>query len=124
MSKFILIGAGGAAGAISRYLLSKAVNSLAPIGLIPWGTVLVNVIGSFLLAFLMISSAQRVSIDPRYIYLVGTGFLGAFTTFSTFSYEFITLISKSSFRGALYFLLTISLSVMAAYFGFILGRGR
>lgn len=121
---YILIAIGGALGAMSRYGLSKLINDLAPIGLVPWGTVFVNTLGAFVLAFIMALSAYRMNLQPQIIFFFGTGFLGAFTTFSTFSYEFLTLFEESHVRGFAYFALTIVLGFSAAYFGFILGRGK
>ncbi len=121
---YILIAAGGALGAMSRYGLSKLINDLAPVGLVPWGTIFVNTVGAFVLAFIMALSAYRMNLQPQIIFFFGTGFLGAFTTFSTFSYEFLTLFEESHVRGFTYFVLTIVLGFSAAYFGFILGRGK
>lgn len=81
----VVIGLGGAAGAISRHLLGEWVQSLAGEAL-PWGTLAVNVVGSFLLGFVMVLlQASATSSEVRYF--VTIGFLSSFTTFSTFSYE-------------------------------------
>jgi CrcB protein len=77
-----VVGAGGALGAVLRYLVTRRVD----VGSLPAGTFLVNVVGSFVLAFVTFAGA-----DSRMLLFVGTGACGSFTTFSSFSVETVRL---------------------------------
>jgi CrcB protein len=80
----------GAVGAPTRYLVDRAVSDRVR-GLFPWGTFVINVTGSFLLGVLTgLSLYHAFPRTPRVI--LGTGFCGAYTTFSTFTYETVTLL--------------------------------
>ncbi|TNE74098.1 fluoride efflux transporter CrcB [bacterium] len=94
MMNLIWVGIGGALGAISRYKLTEWINSLTP-GLFPFGTLTVNVLGSFILGFIIGMVHQGNLQEPMRL-AIATGFLGALTTFSTFSMETIEL-----FKGGL-----------------------
>ncbi|RMF45728.1 MAG: fluoride efflux transporter CrcB [Deltaproteobacteria bacterium] len=89
----------GGLGCLSRYLVSGWVYALAGRAL-PWGTLAVNVLGSFLLGLLM-ESGLRTSLLPADIRVgLTTGFMGGFTTFSTFSYETVRLLEEGSYLQA------------------------
>lgn len=112
----MLIGFGGALGAISRFLCGKMVAKRLP-GLFPWGTLFINVGGSFCLGLLsgMVTSGL---VDEGLRLLLGVGFLGAFTTFSTFGFESVTLL-EGGFLGAglAYVCSTLFLGLLAAWLG-------
>ncbi len=111
----IYIGVGGFLGAISRFLLSTAVQKNFDI-LFPIGTLSVNVVGSFLIGFLAFYFSS-ITIS-EYRGLVITGFLGALTTFSTFSYETIGLFEHGGYvKAILNIFLNISLSLGATLIG-------
>ena len=122
MIKLLYIGFGGFFGAIFRFLTSKFVNNLFPFAFVPYGTIIVNIIGSFLLAFIMTATYIRFQIKPEIFCFVATGFMGSFTTFSTFSYESLKLFSESVLRGIVYLAAMIILGLLAAYFGFLVAR--
>lgn len=86
----LVIGLGGAIGAVARYLLTDWVRAVAG-DAFPWGTLAVNVIGSFLIGFMLLW-LQSVAPSTQARHFVVIGVLGSFTTFSTFSYETVALL--------------------------------
>ena len=120
--RIIYIGIGGFLGSIFRFLLSRAVNNMFPFAFLPYGTIVVNVIGSFLLSYIMTATYIRYQIRLEFFCFFSTGFLGAFTTFSTFGYETLKLFSESHIRGILYLFVMILFGLTAAYLGFVTAR--
>ena len=115
MSTLFWIGAGGFFGAIARFLISGLVQKHFPVPF-PVGTLAVNVIGSFLIGFLALLFEEIIA--PQYKALVITGFLGALTTFSTFSYETSLLIIEGAYtRALLNILLNVGLCLLATFLG-------
>lgn len=109
----IFVAIGGFCGAITRYLVSGWVNNWTRSAL-PWGTFSINIIGSFLLGVCF----QFHALESLFL-LYATGFLGAFTTFSTFTYEFVKLWYQKKKSFALtYAFLSFALSLVAAICGF------
>ena len=111
----LFIGAGGFFGAISRFLIATNVQKLLG-SFFPYGTLTVNVLGSFIIGFAAMFFAQNV--QPEYKAFVITGFLGALTTFSTFSLENVNMLQDGEFTsfGINIFLnmtLTISATIIA-----------
>lgn len=98
MLSFILVGIGAAIGAWSRWLLGNGLNALFP--LIPLGTLLVNLIGGYLMGLMMGLVTTGSNFTPEIRLLVMTGFLGSLTTFSTFSGESVTLFGRGEFGWA------------------------
>jgi CrcB protein len=83
---FLAISLGAIVGANSRYLLSRyAARFLGPV--FPYGTLIINVSGSFVVGLFLIWTTERVLIDPRWRLFVVIGFCGGFTTFSSYAYE-------------------------------------
>ncbi|HEY1763018.1 MAG TPA: fluoride efflux transporter CrcB [Acidimicrobiales bacterium] len=95
---YLVVAAGGFVGAPSRYLLDRAINHRIESDL-PWGTFLVNVSGSFLLGLLTGLSLSN-HLSPLAKALLGTGFCGAYTTFSTFTFETIRLLEVGQILDA------------------------
>jgi CrcB protein len=82
------VAAGGAIGAVARYWVSGVVARLRPLAVFPWGTFVVNVTGACLLGVLMAATTSgRLTMSPTARTFIAVGVLGAFTTFSTFTYE-------------------------------------
>ncbi|MEU5790326.1 fluoride efflux transporter CrcB [Micromonospora purpureochromogenes] len=113
----LLIAVGAALGAPLRYLTDRAVQTRHD-SLLPWGTLTVNVAGSLLLGVLL-----AVPAGPAVTALVGTGFCGALTTWSTFGYETLRLARAGARRHALAnVLLSVAAGLAAATLGYALGR--
>ena len=86
VSDLLIISLGAIFGANARWIISRfAAKVLGPV--FPYGTLFINVAGSFIVGFFMIWSTERVLLDPRWRLLIVVGFCGAFTTFSSFAYE-------------------------------------
>ncbi|MCE5222488.1 MAG: fluoride efflux transporter CrcB [Clostridium sp.] len=96
MQKIIYVGIGGFIGASIRYLISMQSSKLLNSG-IPLGTLIVNVLGGFLIGVIMELSASTDFISPNLKLFLTTGIMGGLTTFSTFSYETISLITDGRY---------------------------
>lgn len=121
MQKIFLIGAGGAAGALLRYALSGAVYRILG-ETFPWGTLVVNVLGCFLIGFLW-AFAERVPLSQGLHVFVFTGVLGAFTTFSTYGLETFNLLRDGEMvLGLLNFVGSNLLGLIAVIGGFFIAR--
>lgn len=117
-----LIGIAGFFGAIARYLVSGWTYKLFSTTL-PYGTLLVNVIGSFFLGLIMEFSLRSTIISDEMRIAFTIGFLGAFTTFSTFSFETYKLLEDGSFFLAISNIaLNLFLCLFAVWFGIILAK--
>ena len=113
----VCIGAGGFAGAVCRYLLSSAIAARLPGGSLAYGTLAVNGLGSLLLGFLW-----GREITGLWLLLMATGFLGAFTTFSTLKLEAEALLSEQRpVQAWVYMGLTYTLGLLLAAAGYGLG---
>ena len=116
----ILVALGGAAGALARYGLSAWIGSLGARQAwanFPLATLLINVSGAFALGYLLTRLGRRIG-PPELRLALGTGFLGAYTTFSTFSVETDALLLRGEWgRAALYVLLTVVVGLAAAVLG-------
>lgn len=118
----ILIGIGGFAGAIARYLVDGAVSARLA-GAFPWGTLVVNLSGSFLLGLLFALSAERAILPAQVRGPVLFGFVGAYTTFSTYMLESWRLIEGGAFALALGNVLgSVALGLVAVFAGLAIGR--
>lgn len=91
-TSLIAISLGASLGAISRWLLGVALNSLFPT--IPPGTLIANLLGGYLIGVAIAFFSHNASLSPEWRLLIVTGFLGGLTTFSTFSAEVATLIQQ------------------------------
>jgi CrcB protein len=99
MRQLLVVAAGGAAGAVMRWLMASGIQRMAG-GAFPWGTFIVNALGSFLLGFLFVWLIERSSASELIRLALTVGFLGAFTTFSTYSLESIRLLQEGAFTLA------------------------
>ncbi|MEA4900814.1 fluoride efflux transporter CrcB [Desulfitobacterium sp.] len=113
------IALGGALGALTRYELGLWISNKWNQGF-PLHTFLINITGAFLLGFLNILFMERMTISPLWRLGIGVGFLGAYTTFSTFGFETITLLEGGSYATAAAYTL---LSIVIGFAGVALGIG-
>ena len=122
MTHVLAIAAGGAIGALLRYWTSTAVHSRMGEGF-PYGTLTVNVTGSLLMGFLYIWLIERLDVGPALRAFLLIGILGAFTTFSTYSLEVLSLGRLQDYRlAAIYVVSSNLLCITAVLAGFALAR--
>lgn len=111
---FVLVGLGGGIGAMLRYGVSLIIRT----SIFPLSTLLINIVGSFALGMLMAWSIDEPGSTPAKLFFA-TGVCGGFTTFSAFAYENFSLLQAGKSEIAfLYILLSVALSVIAAWAGF------
>ncbi|EGQ7849966.1 fluoride efflux transporter CrcB [Vibrio parahaemolyticus] len=121
MGQFSILGfiaLGGAIGACSRYLVSEFCVLLFGRGF-PYGTLTVNVVGSFIMGLLIAAFENEILATEPWRQVIALGFLGALTTFSTFSMDNVLLMQQGAFfKMGLNILLNVVLSISAAWIGF------
>ena len=117
ITKILSIAVGGAFGAVVRYLIniSPLQNYLKPF---PFPTFFINITGSFLIGFLLILFSDKLPVNENLRLAIMVGFLGAFTTFSTFELEIWSLIREDQFFTAFFYLFS---SVLVGFVGVIFG---
>ena len=119
---YLAVAFGGALGAMTRlfvYNVFQRTGSSA----FPWATLTVNVLGSFLIGIAFILITERMALGPYWSGVVTIGFLGAFTTFSTFSMDVIGLLEQGSLSQAfLYVLSSVLVCIIAAWLGLSLAK--
>jgi len=118
MTNILLIGIGGFLGAVSRYGVAVWIGQRWGRSF-PLGTFIINVTGSFLIGLLMTLMAERIIENPQWRLLLVVGFLGAYTTFSTFEYETGALLRDGEW---LYAGLNVVLSVFVGFLALKLGE--
>ncbi len=122
MKLILAVAAGGALGAVGRYVTMSAVGAMVGAGF-PWATLAVNVIGSFVLGLLVETMALFWSPGEALRAFMVVGVLGAFTTFSTFSLDVVVLYGRGEFASiAAYAIASFVLSVCALFAGLALVR--
>jgi CrcB protein len=120
--KLLAIAGGGAIGAVLRYGISLGTHSLMGRGF-PYGTLAVNVIGSFGMGILYVLLLERLSLSPEWRAALQVGLLGALTTFSTFTMETMLLIENGeTVKAALNILLSVFICLFATWLGMLIGR--
>jgi len=121
-AQIIAIMFGGSLGALARFWVSTSINERLS-GAFPYGTLTVNVLGSFLMGFLAMWLVEHLSLNPLIRLAIFVGFLGAFTTFSTFSMETLNLFEEGLAGHALLnMFVNVIFSVLAVWLGVMLGK--
>jgi len=119
--KYIMIGVGGCAGSIARYVVGSYIGSRLGIRF-PYGTFVINMSGSFLIGFIMVL-LSRTTASQNWRYLIPIGFIGAYTTFSTFEWETLRAIQEGTpVIGLLNVVLSLIIGFIAVWAGYELGR--
>lgn len=121
IERLALVAGGAAAGAVARYLVGLWVTERLGTAF-PWGTLLVNVSGSFALTFLVVLTTERLGMGPGVRLLLGTGVCGGYTTFSAFSLQTLALLQEGRPAAALANVgMSVAACLLAVWAGYFLG---
>jgi CrcB protein len=121
MQTILYISLGAILGANLRYFVAQQVGKLAPA--FPFGTLVINITGSFVLGFFLVWTTERVLADPRWRLLVAVGFCGGYTTFSSYAYETFALAEKGQWLSSMVNIIASNLmSLVAVVLGAVLAR--
>ena len=124
MDRYLMVIFGGAAGSLMRYLLGTAIMTRIG-GRFPWGTVVINVTGSFLIGLIMTLLSDRLNPHPNWRLLLVVGFLGGYTTFSSFEWETFGLAQDGSrWLGLINVVGSVVLGYIAVWLGAALAAKR
>ena len=118
--KLGLVFLGGGAGSVARFALMNAISRAVPGASFPWHTLGVNILGAFIIGVLLEILALRTSLGGTGIFLLVTGFLGGFTTFSAFSLETALMFEKGTYVAMCAYVAASVIGTVAAVF---LGSG-
>lgn len=122
MNKFLLVALGGAMGSVLRFWGGGYVNGRLS-SRFPYGTFVINITASFLIGFVMTFLDERLHWNPNWRYLVVAGFLGGYSTFSTFEYETFRVFQDGEMMIAgLNAIASVAVGFMAVWLGAITGR--
>jgi CrcB protein len=122
LDKYIAVALGGALGATARFWISSVVSERFPTRF-PLGTLIINVTGSLIVGFFLTLVTERINIHPNLRLAVAVGFVGAYTTFSTFEYETFRLLETGSgITGFMNVILSLMLGFLAVWGGIALAR--
>ena len=122
MQKYLLIALGGALGSIARYWVGSTVAGRMGIRF-PYGTLLVNLTACVIIGFSLTYLGRRADLNPAWRFLIPVGFIGAYSTFSTYEWETLSSIrSGAFFLAALYALGSLILGLVAGWGGSLLAE--
>ncbi len=122
MNAVFIVATGGALGSVARYVLNIVVTKTLG-DAFPWGILVANVLGCFLMGALSAYFMQRLPEGEAARLFLTTGFLGGFTTFSAFSFDVLNLVNGGQNNVAiLYVFVSVALSVLAVFAGFVLAK--
>ena len=122
MYDILAIAVAGAAGAVSRFWMTRTIFEWLGTSF-PYATLIINISGSLLLGFFSVLFLQKIDVPEPLRFAVLVGFLGAFTTFSTFSYETLSLLEQGQqIKAIIYVSASIFICVFATWLGVLLAR--
>jgi len=122
LQKYLLIAAGGALGSIARYWVGSTVASRMGIKF-PYGTLIVNLTACVIIGFSLTYLGKRAELSPAWRYLIPVGFIGAYSTFSTYEWETLSSLRSGAFYiAALYALGSLVLGLIAVWCGSFLAE--
>jgi CrcB protein len=122
MTKYWMVGLGGFLGSIARFWLGSYITYRMG-ARFPYGTFVINMSGSFLIGLVVTLLAERAHWSPNLLYLIPIGFIGAYTTFSTFELEaFRSVRNGDLFLSFLYVILSVAVGFLAVWIGVVTGR--
>jgi len=122
MMKYVMVGLGGCIGALLRFWLGGYISNRMG-SRFPYGTFVINITGSFLIGFILTLLAERTHWSPNWRYLIPIGFIGAYTTFSTFEYETLRSLQDGEvLMAGLNVSLSVIVGFVAVWLGMVMGR--
>jgi fluoride exporter len=120
--KYVMVGAGGCLGSILRFWLGTYVGGRMGTRF-PYGTLVINVTGSFLIGLIFAVLTAKTSWSPNWSYLILIGFIGGYTTFSSFEFETLRTIQGGQIGlGLLYVAVSVIIGFIAVWGGMLAGR--
>ena len=122
LQPWLLVGLGGALGAMARFGVGRLFAARLPPGF-PYATLFINLTGCFLIAAFLSAAAERTALSEHWRYLFPIGFVGAYTTFSTYEWELVSLANGGQWlRMGIYFVLSNGVGLAAVILGSAMGR--
>jgi CrcB protein len=124
LDRYIMVLIGGAVGSLARFMVGTAIMARLS-GKFPFGTGLINITGSFLIGFAMTFLTERTQLNPNWRFLLVVGFLGGYTTFSSFQWEALSLARDGSrWLGVLYGIGSLLVGYVAVWLGAVIAGKR
>jgi fluoride exporter len=122
LQKYLLIAVGGALGSIARYWVGSSIAGRMGIKF-PYGTLIVNLTACVIIGFSMTYLSRRAELSPAWRFLIPVGFIGAYSTFSTYEWETLTSLRAGAFAiAAVYAIGSLILGLIAVWGGSLLGE--
>jgi len=117
LQKYLLIAVGGALGSVARYWVGSTISSRVGIRF-PYGTLIVNLTACLIIGFTLTYLGKRADLDPAWRFLIPVGFIGAYSTFSTYEWETLSTLRSGAFLLAgLYAIGSLILGLIAVWGG-------
>jgi len=124
LDRYLMVLLGGGAGSLARYVIGTAIMNRAG-GRFPLGTVFINLTGSFLIGFIMTILTERLTPNPNWRLLLVVGFLGGYTTFSSFEWETLSLVRDGArWLGLINVLGSVMFGYVAVWLGAVVAGKR